>query len=78
MMDSHLSAKQETTHQSSLLLLLAGDSKHFQQCRYLKATIANTPSLPKCSAYKIFKKSNDVKFDQLCSRKYEHPEYQRH
>jgi hypothetical protein len=35
-----------------------------------------TPSLPKCSAYKNFEKSNNIKFDQVCKKKYQHPEYQ--
>jgi L1 cell adhesion molecule like protein len=34
------------------------------------------PSLLKCSAYMNIGKSNDVKFDQVCSKKYEDLEYQ--
>jgi hypothetical protein len=35
----------------------------------VNAPINHTPSLPKCSAYKFFQKSKDIKFDQVCRKK---------
>jgi hypothetical protein len=39
-------------------------------------TLIMTRSLPKCSSYKSFIKSTDLKFDNVCRRKYKHLEYQ--
>jgi hypothetical protein len=34
------------------------------------------PPCQKCSVCKCFEKLNDVKFDEVCRRKYQHPQYQ--